>query len=175
MSSIWFLFACTTAPTDAPPAPPTPTIAPASPADHGSMADHMTVMSTTRERLRTELGADYDAPVPGFDTAAGARGKVVYDASCAACHGALGKGDGAAGAGLNPRPADFTDAFHARYYSDAGRVRIIEKGSPDTAMVAFEGQLDRQQILDVYAYVRVFRGDAAPPAAAEHDHSSHAH
>jgi mono/diheme cytochrome c family protein len=61
--------------------------------------------------------------------------------------------------------------LRACYYSDAGRVRVIEKGSPGTAMVAFEGQLDRGQILDVYAYVATLRG--GPKPAGGPDHSKH--
>ena len=126
--------------------------------EHGGMSEHMAMMNATRDRLRSELAVAYDQPVPGLDQADMSRGKTLYDQNCASCHGAAGKGDGPAGASLEPTPADFTDAFHARYYSDAGRVRIVEKGSPGTAMQAFEGQLDRQQILDVYAYVRSLRG-----------------
>ncbi len=48
--------------------------------------------------------ADADAePV----TAAEA-GKALYEANCAACHGASGKGDGTAAAGLATAPADLT-------------------------------------------------------------------
>jgi high-affinity iron transporter len=118
-------------------------------------------MAQTRDALRAELGEAYDAPVPGLDTADVAKGKATFDTTCAPCHGAAGKGDGEAGKGLEPPPADFTDAFHARYYSDAGRVRIIQKGSPGTAMAGFEASMDAQSILDVYAYVRTLR-DPAP-------------
>lgn len=37
-----------------------------------------------------------------------ADGKKVADVNCASCHGAGGKGDGAAAAALNPKPADWT-------------------------------------------------------------------
>jgi mono/diheme cytochrome c family protein len=171
-------FACSGAPETPPPAE-APPVAPAEPAPaadphaaHGA-GGHMEQMAATREKLRTELGEAYDQPVAGIDAADLGRGKELYATHCESCHGADGKGGGPAAAGLNPPPADFTDAFHARYYSDAGRVRIIEKGSPGTAMAAFEGTLDDAQIVDVYAYVRTFRGDA--PAAAEHDHSTHQH
>ena len=36
-------------------------------------------------------------------------GKAKYDANCVGCHGATGKGDGAAAAALNPKPQDHTD------------------------------------------------------------------
>jgi high-affinity iron transporter len=130
----------------------------------------MAQMAATRERLRAELGVAYDSPVPGLDTADADNGKAVYEANCVSCHGATGKGDGVAAAGLNPPPSDFTDAFHARYYTDAGRMQIIRKGSPDTAMAGFEGSLSDAQILDVYAYVRALRGDVGAPAAGGHEH-----
>jgi mono/diheme cytochrome c family protein len=139
-------------------------------AAHGS-GGHMQEMAATRDKLRAELADAYDQPVPGLEAADATRGKAVYDQACASCHGASGKGDGPAATGLNPPPADFTDAFHARYYSDAGRVRIIEKGSPGTAMMGFEGQLDRGQILDVYAHVATLRG--GPKPAGEPEPSKH--
>jgi len=35
-------------------------------------------------------------------------GKNLFAAKCQICHGANGRGDGPAGAALNPKPADFT-------------------------------------------------------------------
>jgi mono/diheme cytochrome c family protein len=126
-------------------------------AAHAGGSDHMAKMAATRDGLRASLGPAYDAPVPGLDAADPNRGKLVYETHCASCHGPGGKGDGEAGKGLNPTPGDFTDAFHARYYSDAGRVEIVKKGAQDTAMAGFEGVLTGEQILDVYAYVRGMR------------------
>jgi mono/diheme cytochrome c family protein len=37
-----------------------------------------------------------------------ARGKTLYASTCATCHGPEGKGDGPGGAGLNPKPRNFT-------------------------------------------------------------------
>ena len=36
------------------------------------------------------------------------QGEKVAKVNCASCHGAKGKGDGAAAAALNPKPADWT-------------------------------------------------------------------
>jgi mono/diheme cytochrome c family protein len=38
------------------------------------------------------------------------QGEKVAKVNCASCHGAKGKGDGAAAAALNPKPADWTSA-----------------------------------------------------------------
>jgi len=46
-------------------------------------------------------------PLPA-NAATVAQGKKVADVNCVACHGAKGKGDGAASAALNPKPADWT-------------------------------------------------------------------
>jgi mono/diheme cytochrome c family protein len=35
-------------------------------------------------------------------------GKILYQTYCSPCHGTKGKGDGAAAAALNPKPADHT-------------------------------------------------------------------
>jgi len=39
-----------------------------------------------------------------------ADGKKIAQVNCVTCHGAGGKGDGAAAAALNPKPADWTSA-----------------------------------------------------------------
>lgn len=39
-----------------------------------------------------------------------AQGEKVAKANCVPCHGATGKGDGAAAAALNPKPADWTSS-----------------------------------------------------------------
>lgn len=144
--------------------------------DHAAGGDHMARMGTTREALRATLGSAYDEPVSGLDDADLASGRALFEGSCVACHGASGQGDGPAAVGLQPPPADFTDAVHSRTYSDAGRVQLIRKGSPGTAMAPFEGTLSERQILDVYAYVRSLRVDSRSPAIPHDDPAgSHTH
>lgn len=46
-------------------------------------------------------------PLPA-DAATVAQGKKVADVNCVSCHGATGKGNGAAAVALNPKPADWT-------------------------------------------------------------------
>lgn len=46
-------------------------------------------------------------PLPA-NAATVAQGKKVAEVNCVSCHGAKGKGDGAAAVALNPKPADWT-------------------------------------------------------------------
>lgn len=162
---LWILFACN----GSEPAP-APTSTHSASADlHGGHSHHMADMARTRTQLREALGPAYDQPVPGLDTANPEAGRAHYDALCATCHGATGRGDGPAAAGLQPPPADLTDAFHARYYSDAARVRIIEQGIPGTSMAGVASALSPTQILDLYAYILLFRS-ATSGSTAPHAH-----
>ena len=52
---------------------------------------------------------DKKNPLPA-DALTVAQGKKVAEVNCASCHGARGKGDGAAAVALNPKPADWTSA-----------------------------------------------------------------
>lgn len=153
--------ACATESVPPPPRVPNAPTTPVTP-------DHMAQMTATRDRLRTELGAAYDEPVEGLATADLAHGRTLFESTCAACHGAGGKGDGPAGAGLKPPPADFTDPEHASFYSDQARMRILEQGVPGTGMASFAATLSTQDRLDVYAYVKSLRGEAG---GGEHHHN----
>jgi mono/diheme cytochrome c family protein len=52
---------------------------------------------------------DKKNPLPA-DAQTVAQGKKAAEVNCASCHGARGKGDGAAAVALNPKPADWTSA-----------------------------------------------------------------
>ena len=52
---------------------------------------------------------DKKNPLPA-DAQTVAQGKKVAEVNCVSCHGAGGKGDGAAAVALNPKPADWTSA-----------------------------------------------------------------
>src|SRR5579864_6755692 len=55
-------------------------------------------------------------PYSGSSTFA-AEGKKIYEQMCVICHGEKGKGNGAAGVSLTPRPANFL-AITVRHESD---------------------------------------------------------
>lgn len=91
-----------------------------------------------------------------------ARGAAVYQAQCAACHGATGHGDGAAGLQLSPRPIDFTDVSRADQRSALSLYEVITQGVPGTPMASYAQTLSGDDRWALAYYV----GTLAYPAAA---------
>jgi high-affinity iron transporter len=79
---------------------------------------------------------------------------------CSICHGTGGKGDGPSAAGLNPRPADFTNCATMQGQSDATLFTIIKRGGQgaqrSAVMPAWGEALSDGQIRDLVALVRGF-------------------
>ena len=132
--------------------------------DHGQM-DHSKMMQE-HWTAPPEM-AKRENPVPA-DAASFARGKRIYDTSCASCHGSAGKGDGPAAQALNPKPADL--AVMAPQHPPGDLAWKVETGRG--AMPPWKGVLTQNQIWDVVNYVRGFGGAAKP--APEH-RGGHAH
>src|SRR4051794_20546695 len=59
-----------------------------------------------------------------------AAGKLLYDASCTACHGVTGDGKGPAAIALKPKPADFTAAAFWVSRTDDQVALSIRTGRP---------------------------------------------
>jgi len=127
-------------------------------------------MSDIRQKIKKELGAQYNQPVQKATKKQLESGQAIYAKSCTVCHGESGKGDGVAAASFEKKPADFTDREHSKYYSDQGRIYIIKKGSAGTPMPSWEGVLSEQEIQSVYAYIRSLRS-----AENKEGHSGHSH
>lgn len=67
------------------------------------------------------------------------KGKQLYVASCASCHGNSGKGDGVAGVALNPKPRNFTDSEGWKNNSKiTGLYLTLQKGIPGGGMSAYD-------------------------------------
>lgn len=60
--------------------------------------------------------------------AARAEAKQIFSTRCAACHGAEGRGDGAASASLSPKPANFNDGTWQSGVTDGHIDKIIQFG-----------------------------------------------
>lgn len=98
-----------------------------------------------------------------------AKGAETFKTLCASCHGETGKGDGAAAAALNPKPADFSDAKRAAANTDEYIYKMVRDGGAANGksplMVAWAPVLnDDQKVRDVAAFVRSL---SKPPAAAK--------
>jgi len=80
-------------------------------------------------------------------------GERIYKQNCINCHGVSGRGDGAAGDKLEPKPADLTsDKTQAK--QDAELLETIKFGRPGTAMPGWMSELDERDLRDVMAYIR---------------------
>ncbi len=94
-------------------------------------------------------------PVPAKDRAASAeRGKKIYAAQCARCHGASGKGDGEDGMYYTTKPANFSDAAFAKE-SDGEVFYKITKGRGD--MPAFATSLKDLERWDSVNFLRTLK------------------
>jgi cytochrome c553 len=97
-----------------------------------------------------------------------AKGETQFKTFCIACHGEKGDGNGAAGAALNPKPTNFTDAANAERLTDEWVYKMVKNGGQANGksplMVAWSAALNDQQIRDVAAYVLKFKPAKAPAA-----------
>lgn len=67
------------------------------------------------------------------------KGRTLYQASCASCHGEEGAGAGPAAIGLNPAPKNFTVADNWKKGSKiSGIYTTLEEGIPGTSMIAYD-------------------------------------
>ncbi len=126
-------------------------------------ADLQDELLVLRGALEQAVGVALD-PMPSSAPAL-ARGRAVYEAQCALCHGELGAGDGFAGAGLNPPPADLTDSEALRSSSPLDFFRKTTVGVAGTGMPGFEQQqsLEDRWAVALYASTLRFPRDEGDP------------
>ena len=74
-------------------------------------------------------------PVPTGSTSI-TMAEKVFTTRCAPCHGASGKGDGAAAAALNPKPRDYSDKAWQATITDEAIAKAIVSGGPSVGLSA---------------------------------------
>lgn len=80
------------------------------------------------------------------------KGKSLFAAQCASCHGTYGAGDGPAGQGLNPAPTNFRNKDIMVGVAPFQAYNTIRLGIPGTSMRGFK-ELSDEEIWDVAFYV----------------------
>ena len=82
------------------------------------------------------------------------KGKELYSQSCSSCHGNSGKGDGAAGETLTPKPRDFTNSVgwkNGKKLNDM--YKTLEEGIPGSGMASYSYFLPEDK-LALSAFIR---------------------
>ncbi|WP_345781048.1 FTR1 family protein [Dyella humicola] len=103
-----------------------------------------------------------------------ARGAALYQAQCAACHGAGGRGDGPVGLRLSPRPVDFTQQQRADQRSALSLYEVITQGVEGTPMASFATTLssDDRWALAYYVGTLAYPDAASKGVRAWHDNDA---
>lgn len=78
-------------------------------------------------------------------------GKKIYNQMCAFCHGATGKGNGAAGLSLKPKPADFLSIKVTSESDGAIFWKMTEGKAP---MAGYKDLLSEDQRWKLVNYIR---------------------
>ncbi|ROL84619.1 cystathionine gamma-synthase [Pseudomonas chlororaphis] len=130
-------------------------------------ADGALVARQARQ-LGARLAVAYEVSQAPIITPDPSRGVPLYAQHCSVCHGDTGAGDGPAGVGLTPPPANLRDAARLDHLSLYAIYNTLGLGVEGTDMPSFADQLDDRQRWDLATYIAGFTAD---PAAAKGDKS----
>lgn len=106
------------------------------------------------------------SPASAAESQGTASGRSNYDAKCASCHGASGKGNG-----LRTKLTfwlklpDFSDSVYMQTRSDDALFQSIKAGGK-SGMPAFGLELPERDIKDLVIYIRGFTKAPGPPKPA---------
>jgi len=90
-------------------------------------------------------------------------GRQLYATNCVVCHGAEGKGDGAAAAALKPKPADFSST---KIQADSDGTIFWKLSKGRAPMPAFNPALSDTQRWELVHYIRSLGSPPTPEEAS---------
>ncbi|MGF6594828.1 FTR1 family protein [Pseudomonas sp. 2835] len=117
-------------------------------------------------QLGAQLAVAYEVSQAPIITPDPSRGAPLYAQHCSVCHGDSGAGDGPAGLGLTPPPANLRSTERLDRLSLFDLYNTLGLGIEGTDMPSFADQLDERQRWDLATYVASFTAD---PAKAKGD------
>lgn len=112
-------------------------------------------------QLGAKLAVAYEVSQAPIITPDPTRGAPLYTQHCSVCHGTNGAGDGPAGVGMEPAPANLRDAKRLDHLSLYAIYNTLGQGVEGTDMPAFADQLDDRQRWDLATYIAQFSADPA--------------
>lgn len=96
-------------------------------------------------------------------------GKSIYMISCASCHGDQGKGDGTAGASLNPKSRNFHDLNGWTNGTTLTMLyKTLQEGITNRGMASY-ANMPPEDRLDIIMYIRTFLPDYPPVTLVQID------
>ncbi|WP_417660977.1 FTR1 family protein [Pseudomonas sp.] len=128
---------------------------------HVEQRDEGIVVALQARQLAALLASSYEVTQAPSITPDPTRGEPLFAQNCSVCHGATGAGDGPAGIGLEPPPANLRNAARMDHLSLYDIYNTIGLGIEGTDMVAFADQLDDRQRWDLASYIASFTADAS--------------
>lgn len=120
------------------------------------------VVARQARQLGARLAVAYEVSQAPVITPDPARGAPLFAQHCSVCHGDTGAGDGPAGIGLEPPPANLRDMARLDRLSLYDIYNTLGLGISGTDMPAFADQLDDRQRWDIATYIAGF---SAQPVA----------
>lgn len=122
----------------------------------GSNAPAESPQTSAPEETAPPADAGGDAAGGSDAAAAGDLGSRVFEQRCALCHGKSGMGDGAAAAGLNPKPRNLRDGAYMSTRTDEQLLEIIRNGKGAMPAWGKNNTLSEDEIQAVLEYIRAF-------------------
>ena len=127
--------------------------------------DGVAVARAARQ-LGAKLAVAYEVSQAPAITPDPTRGAPLYAQNCSVCHGETGSGDGPAGVGMTPPPANLRDAQRLDRLSLYAIYNTLGLGVEGTDMPSFADQLDERQRWDLASYIAGLSND---PTASRAD------